>query len=108
MRYRVELTAQAEAEIDRIFTWLSERSQDAANRWYESFWNSAERLQTFPRSCGVAPENAKFGVELRQILFGTKRGRTYRALFVISDDVVRILCVRGPGERPLQSGDVTT
>jgi plasmid stabilization system protein ParE len=28
MTYRVELTTRAEADIDRIFAWLAERSQD--------------------------------------------------------------------------------
>jgi toxin ParE1/3/4 len=108
MTYRVELTAQAEADIERIYAWLSEKSQDGARRWYESFWNSAERLKTFPVSCGLAPENDDFGDELRQMLFGTKKGRTYRALFVISGDAVRVLSVRGPGERPLRPGDIIT
>ena len=101
MIYRVDLTARAEADIERIFAWLSERSQEGADRWYESFWNSAERLKTFPSACGLAPESAEVNHELRQMLFGTRKGRTYRALFVISGDVVRILCVRGPGERLL-------
>ncbi len=38
MTYRVEPTAQAEADIDRIFVWLSKRSLDGARRWYESLW----------------------------------------------------------------------
>jgi len=108
MNYRVELTAQAEVDINRIYAWLSQRSQEGATRWYESFWNSADRLKTFPLSCGLAPENDEFGEKLRHMLFGTKRGRTYRALFVISGEAVRILCVRGPGERPLRPHDIKT
>jgi plasmid stabilization system protein ParE len=106
MTYRVEPTAQAEADIDRIFAWLSERSHEGARRWYESFWESAERLETFPLSCGLAPENDEFDYEVRHTLFGTKKGRTYRALFVITGDVVRILCVRGPGERLVKPNDI--
>jgi plasmid stabilization system protein ParE len=108
MTYRVEPTAQAEADIDRIFVWLSKRSLNGARRWYESLWESAERLKTSPRSCGLAPENDRFDEELRHMLFGTKRGRTYRALFVIRGDIVRILCVRGPGERPVKPKDIET
>jgi plasmid stabilization system protein ParE len=101
MIYRVELTARAEADIDRIFAWLSERSQEGADRWYESFWNSAARLKTLPHASGFAPESGALNKEVRQMLFGTKKGRTYRALFIISGEVIRILCVRGPGERLL-------
>jgi plasmid stabilization system protein ParE len=107
MTYRVELTTRAETDIDRIFACLSEHSQEGAERWYESFWNSAERLKTFPSSCGAAAESPSFGNELRQMLFGTKRGRTYRALSVISGDVFRVLCVRGPGKRPLKPDEIT-
>jgi hypothetical protein len=56
MTYRVQPTAQAEVDIDRIFR--------------------------------------------------TRRGRTYRALFVIRGDIVQILCVRGPGEKPVKPEDI--
>jgi plasmid stabilization system protein ParE len=108
MTDRVEPTAQAEADINRIFAWLWERSQEGARRWYESFWEAAERLKTFPLSCGLAPENDDFDYELRHMLFGTTKGRTYRALFVISGDVVQILCVRGPGERLVKPDEIET
>jgi plasmid stabilization system protein ParE len=36
MSYRIHTTAQAEADIDRIFTWLAARSPQGAARWYES------------------------------------------------------------------------
>ena len=35
MSYRVEPTAQALADIERIFDWLSTRSVDGASRWYD-------------------------------------------------------------------------
>jgi plasmid stabilization system protein ParE len=108
MTYRVQPTAQAEADIDRIFAWLSERSQEGARRWYESFWEAAERLKTFPLSCGLAPENDLFDDELRHMLFGTKKGRTYRALFVVRGNIVQILCVMGPGERPVRLDEIET
>ena len=106
MTYRVQPTAQAEADIERIFEWLSRRSPEGARRWYEAFWDSAERLKTFPLSCGIAPESGDFPEQVRQMLFKTKRGRIYRALFVIRGDVVLVLCVRGPGERPVKPGDI--
>jgi len=42
------------------------------------------------------------------MLFGTRRGRTYRAWFVIRGGAVQILCVGGPGERPLRPDDIKT
>jgi hypothetical protein len=58
MTYRIQPSAQAEADIDRFFNWLSERSPDGAVRWYESFWNAMERLKNFPRSSSIAAEYA--------------------------------------------------
>jgi len=106
MTYRVHLTAQAEADIDRIFDWLFQRSPEGARRWYEAFWESAERLKSNPLSSALAPEDDGFPEEVRQMLFKTRQGRTYRALFVIRVDSVHILCVRGPGERPVKPEDI--
>ena len=106
MTYLVQLTTQTEADIDRIFNWFFERSPEGARRWYDAFWDSANRLKLTPMSCPIAPEAVEFREEVRQILFKTRRGRTYRTLFVIRADIVHILRVRGPGERPVKPEDV--
>jgi plasmid stabilization system protein ParE len=108
MTYRIEPTAQAVGDIERIFDWLSARSLDGATRWYESFWDATERLEHFPRSCALAAESSKLPEEVRCMLFGTPQGRTYRALFAIRGDAVHILCVRGPGEKNLTPTDIHT
>jgi hypothetical protein len=43
---------------------------------------------------------------LRHWLFGTRHGRTDRALFVVRGDVVIILAVRWPGARPIKPSDI--
>ncbi len=93
MSYRIRPSAQAEADIERIFNWLLERSPDGATRWYESFWDATERLKEFPLSCSLAAEAMDFPEQVRCMLFGTKKGRTYRALFVVRGDIVHVLCV---------------
>jgi hypothetical protein len=40
------------------------------------------------------------------VIFKTRRGRAYRALFLIRGDVVFVLHVRGPGQRPLEPGEL--
>jgi hypothetical protein len=106
MTYRVELTARAEADLDRIYERLSSASAKGAARWYESFWDGVERLKTHPFSCVLAFEHDQFQEELRHLLFGTTQGRTYRALFVVREDVVKIVAVRWPGERPIKPRDL--
>jgi plasmid stabilization system protein ParE len=81
MSYRVQLSAQAEDDIVRIFDWLSARSPDGAARWYGSFLGATEQLEHHPHSYPLAAEAEGFAEELRHVLFGTRRGRTYRALF---------------------------
>jgi plasmid stabilization system protein ParE len=106
MNYRIELSARCESDLGRIFNWLYERSPDGAARWYESFWDATERLKRFPLACSVAAESHRFSEQVRCMLFGTTRGRTYRALFVVRGDVAHLLCVRGPGERAVKPKDI--
>ena len=101
MRYRFILTAQAEADIHRIYDRLSERSLEGARRWYESFWGAVERLKTNPLACGFAYEHKDFPEELRHLLFGTRKGRIYRALFMVQGDEAVILAIKAPGEKPV-------
>ena len=73
MSYRIQPSAQAEADIAHIFDWLSKRSPDGASRWYEAFWDATEQLKKHPLSCALAPEAEEFNEELRHMLFGTRR-----------------------------------
>jgi hypothetical protein len=59
-----------------------------------------------PLSCGFAYENRYFPQEVRHLLFEVWKGRPYRALFIVQDDVVKILCIRAPGEKPVKPKDV--
>ena len=47
-----------------------------------------------------------FGIDLRQSLFRTRRGRLYRLLFVIRGDVVHLAAVRGPGQEMVSADDL--
>ena len=107
MTYRVQLTAQAEADIARIFDWLFQRSPEGARRWYEAFWESAERLESNPLSSALAPEDDSFPEEVRQMLFKTRQGRTYGALFVtvsVGNDLVQLVCGIPHGPDGTQTG----
>ncbi len=41
------------------------------------------------------------GVELRQAFFKTRKGNTYRMILKLNPDEVKILRIRGQGQRPL-------
>lgn len=66
--------------------------------WLDAWDEALQLVKQRADSFGLAPEVDHRGDPVRQILFKTKRGRMYRALFVIRGSNVRILHVRGPGQ----------
>jgi len=57
-------------------------------------------LSSLPERCPLAPENARFPFEVRQLLYGRKP-HVYRILFTIEGDAVKILHIRHARRRPL-------
>lgn len=106
MKYDVELSARARADLQRLRQGLVDHSEDVAERWYDSFREGVQRLRNHPLTCGLAYESAHADREIRHLLFGLSRKRKYRALFWIRGDIVYIVTVRAPGERPLASGEI--
>ena len=98
MTYRVELTEQAEHDVDHILGWISNRSPQGAATWSRRFDKVLSKLRTSPDRGQLPPENNDHDAEIRHIVFKTRRGRPYRAVFVIRDDMVLVLHVRGPGQ----------
>lgn len=95
MTYTVTLSEPAEAEAESIMLRLAGVSPDFAGRWYDGLLTAIESLDTFPRRCPVAPENADFpDFEVRQLIY--RRSRViYRILYCVVDpDLVHILHIR--------------
>ena len=91
-------------DLDRLMAWLGDRS--AADRLSERFYDLLDRLESRPHSCGLAYENRFFPTEIRHLLFEVWKGKPYRALFSVQDEVVQVLCIRAPGEKPVKPKDV--
>jgi plasmid stabilization system protein ParE len=89
MKYKVRITAQAEAEIEDAYIWIREDSPAHATAWRRGLLASVQKLKTFPQRCAAAPESTAFGQEIRQLLYGA-----YRILFVIQKNTVHVLHVR--------------
>ena len=106
MTYQVEISAQAEADLDRLLAALGAVSPKAAGRLARSFWRGVTRLRARPLSCGLAYESPDFSEEVRHLLFWANPRRKYRALFVVREEVVHVLCVRAPGEKPVRPEDL--
>jgi plasmid stabilization system protein ParE len=106
MRYTVRTLPRAEFDAQQIYEWIRERSPDGARSWWLAFEHACETLERDPNSYALAPEAEVTGRELRQMLFKTRRGRYYRALYVVIDDEVRIVRVRGPGQPDLMADEL--
>lgn len=106
MSFRVHLEPRAHQHLLQITRWLSERSLIGANHWLDAFDEAVEQLEFNADGCALAPENTLVNAEIRQTLFKTRRGRTYRLVFTIDGSDVRVLAVRGPGQAPLSHQDL--
>jgi plasmid stabilization system protein ParE len=102
MTYRIVVLPVAADDLRQLYHWISERSPEGAIRWYRQWFKIVESLRRNPLASGPAPESDFVDADVRQILFRTRQGRTYRALYSIDRDVVRILHVRGPGQPPVR------
>ena len=103
MNYRIELTAQAEQEIESSYRYIAERAPQAAKRWNQGIRAAIRSLARQPRRFGLAPESEHFPFEVRQLLYGRKRN--YRIIYTIKDDFVAILAVRHAAQDRLDPND---
>ncbi|WP_165071305.1 type II toxin-antitoxin system RelE/ParE family toxin [Paludisphaera rhizosphaerae] len=108
MTYQVRILAKAWEDLDEILAYIAERSPGGAARLLDEFDKTMSRLEVNPFIAPLALEAEDVGEEIRQALFRTRAGRNYRALFLIIGDEVRVLRVRGSGQAPIASDDLTS
>lgn len=90
--YRVRLTRLAQADLNAAALWIAKDNPAAAGRWLDAAIEAITALKTLPDRCHPAPESKELGVEMRQMLFGKRRG-IYRAVFCVVGEEVLILRV---------------
>jgi plasmid stabilization system protein ParE len=106
MNRRVTILDRAEADVDEILHWMARRSPSGADAWYDAFQKQVDELARDAARYGVATEFRRLNPAIRQAFFKTRRGKRYRVVFLIVDRDVRILRVRGPGQKPLRGKDI--
>jgi plasmid stabilization system protein ParE len=101
MAFRVEQTARAKRDLDAILEWLvAHDAGEAGVRWFRRLKEAVASLSELPHRCPLAPENAEFPFEVRQLLYGHKPDQ-YRILFTIEGETVVILHIRHGRRRHL-------
>ena len=106
MSFSVSELPRAKADKWNIVSYIHERSPTGAAAWLNAYDRAIDQLRDRASSYALAPENRDLQMEVRQILFKTRRGRVYRALFTIANDHAFVLRVRGPGQAPVQPEDL--
>ena len=72
MKYHVQITDTAQAELEQAFQWLQEQSKVAAESWRAKLIQAIRSLERNPMRCGLAPEAEDLPIEVRQFLYGRK------------------------------------
>ena len=106
MTYSVQLLARAKADYRHIFSYLETRSPQGAMNWEEALEAGLARLRYNPMIYGLAFEDSHFDFELRQLLFKTRYGRTYRAVYRVVGTEVIVFRICGPGQASLGSDEI--
>ncbi len=103
MAFRVETTETFEQDAEAVLDWLTSRhAGEAGLRWFLAMQEAVASLSRFPEAYQIAPENASFPFEVRQLLYGRKP-HIYRVLFTIEGETVYVLHLRHGRRLPLTS-----
>lgn len=107
MKFPVRVLRRAESDVSHYVRFIAERSPQGALAWLDAYEQMIERLAQRATSCGPALEDPYCNVDLKQALFKTRHGLVYRAVFTIVGKEVRVLRIRGPGQRPPEEDELT-
>lgn len=104
--FKLLVLPRAETDIDSIFNWLSGRSLLGAKNWVLALKLAFDRISKDADSLALAPESRLVNEQIRQCLFKTPKGRTYRILCLVEREGVIVLRVRGPGQPSLSADEL--
>jgi len=106
VKFHVEITARAKRDLDEIFRWIVKRSPQGAATWHRRWLEILDYLESSAGHASLAPENDDHEQTIQNIVFKTRRGRRYRILFTIKNDVAYVLHIRGPGQNLLSAAEL--
>jgi plasmid stabilization system protein ParE len=108
MSFRLRITDEAAEQLLAIAERYAQTSQslEIAAAWYDGIIKDLESLEQNPLRCAVAPESELFEFELREMLYGSGKRLTHRALFRIDGNSIEVLTIRHHAQRPLEPGDL--
>ena len=106
MTYKVILSPEAEHQLLQAAAWYRRRDSGVALEWYNGFLDAIFKIGIHPRQYSISRENDRFAVELRELLYGSGRRKTHRAVFRIVVDRVEVVAIRHLAQRDLDPTDI--
>jgi plasmid stabilization system protein ParE len=103
--YTIDIFPRAMADIRAAVAWRSRQSVSSAARLHAGLLAAIRSLGDNPERCSLADEATDLGVDLRELLYGRRRG-VYRILFTIEGQKVNVLRVRHAAQDRLSAGDL--
>ena len=74
MTFHVELTENAERNVDEILDYLVERSPQGATAWWNCWGEVVEDLSKTADQKALAPENEDHDEDIYHVIFKTRKG----------------------------------
>lgn len=107
MAYRVDLSENAEAELDALYLWVVARAPQQGATWFNGLERAVLSLDQYPKRCPVAPESFDPDRPVRVLSYGRKP-HIFRVFFTVDDDahVVNVVHLRRGGRRPATPEDL--
>ena len=106
MSFRVQLTSEALRNQNEMADWIMQRSVAGALAWLNALDRVLRQVSTSPLSFPIAAEDEFSHRELRNALFGTRKGRVFRAIYYVDGDRVIVTHLRGPAQQALSDDDL--
>lgn len=95
MAYRVDVSKNAETELEELFLWVVGRAPQQGAKWLNGLERAILALDQHPERCPITPESFDPDHPVRVISYG-RRPRVYRVFFSVDHiaKVVRVVHVR--------------
>lgn len=106
MTYSLVLLRRAWEDLRRTMRWIEKRSPLGMTRWRDALDDCLRAIVQDPYRYEKAVEGSVLPHGVRQALFRTRQGNVYRVVFLVERNEVRILRIRGPGQRNLRPRDL--
>lgn len=95
MAYRVDVSKNAEAELEELYLWVVGRAPQQGAKWFNGLERAILALDQHPERCPVAPESFDPDHPVRVLSYG-RRPHVYRIFFTVDHTakVVRVVHLR--------------